>query len=163
MTVLLLVGMVLRHWNTTAAYTVYAFGRDRRLSLTTLSDGIITVVISVVLVSLMGPIGAAIGTIVGVCLVSLPSNLHTMTQEIGTTFWGMIRPLFSLGWRFALVAAGATAVALTWAPSRFASLFAIGLATVIIYGALMWPVAVRDPLGTYVRPVVAAVRRRVQG
>jgi O-antigen/teichoic acid export membrane protein len=161
LTVLLLAGMVLRHWNTTAAYTVYAFGRDRRLSLTTLSDGIITIIVSVVLVSRMGPIGAAIGTIVGACLVSLPSNLHTMAQETGTTLWGLIRPLVSLGWRFALLAAGATAVALTWAPSRFGILFAIGLGTVIIYGALMWPIAYRDPLGTYVRPVVASVRRRV--
>ena len=42
LTVLLLLVMLLRHWNTTTSYTLFAFGRERRVAVTALMDGVVT-------------------------------------------------------------------------------------------------------------------------
>src|SRR5205807_1556651 len=41
---LLLVNMLLRHWNNPLVYSVFCFGGERRLALTTLFDGLLTFV-----------------------------------------------------------------------------------------------------------------------
>ena len=61
LTVLLLLVMLLRHWNTTTVYTLFAFGRERRLALTALMDGLVTVGGSVWLIGTAGVDWSAVG------------------------------------------------------------------------------------------------------
>ena len=71
-----------------------------------------------VFVKLWGLVGAPVGTTVGACLVSLPLNLRIIGQDTDTSIPELLRGM--LGgwfWRFLLMIAGATFVALRW-PGR---------------------------------------------
>src|SRR5262249_15939250 len=70
LTALMIVVMLLRHWNTTASYATFCFGQERRVCLATVADAFVTVFASLLLVGKMGPIGAPLGAMVGVCAVS---------------------------------------------------------------------------------------------
>src|SRR5207248_6206118 len=63
---LLLLNMLLRHWNNPLVNAVFCFGGERRLALTTLFDGILTFAASVLLIRQIGPIGAPVAAIAGV-------------------------------------------------------------------------------------------------
>jgi O-antigen/teichoic acid export membrane protein len=153
--------MLLRHWNLTAVYSLFAFGQDRRISLTTLADGVITVTASIILVMRWGLIGAAVGPILGVTLVALPANLSGLARELRTPVSHLIVCHWPWLWRFLLLAALAATSALVWVPRSLPALVAITLASLAAYGALMFPFALRDPLGVYVRPRIETLRRLV--
>ncbi len=85
LTLALVAAMLLRHVNTTAVYTLFAFGHERRISLTSLGDGAVTLVSSALLVWRYGLIGAPIGSILGVALVGLPANFLALSRETGAT------------------------------------------------------------------------------
>lgn len=160
---LLLLSMLLRHWNTTAVYTIFCFGYERRISLTTLLDGVVTVVGSVIFVWLFGPIGAPIGSILGVCLVSLPGNLSALARESGASVVTFLRPLWPLFWRLVILVVGAGVVARAWAPNTFITLAVTAVSTVLIYSALMLPVALQSHLGIYLRPWMTPVLVKLFG
>ena len=61
-------------------YTLFCFGYERQISLTSLADGVVTVVATALLVWKWGAIGAPLGAIAGVVLVSLPLNLRSVAQ-----------------------------------------------------------------------------------
>ena len=161
LTAVLLAAMLLRHWNVTAIYSLFSFGHDRRISLTTLADGIVTVGASIVLVMQYGLIGAAIGSVLGVVLIGLPANLIGLSKEMGVSAMRLAGSLWPWSWRFAVIATTAGAVAQVWVPDTLPALVAATLAAVSAYGILMLPLALRDPLGMYVRPRLAAFRRIV--
>ncbi len=161
LTILLLTGMLLRHWNVTAVYSLFAFGRDRHISLTTLFDGAVTVGFSIFLISRYGLIGAAIGATLGAVFISLPANLTALAKELGVSLAGLITSLWPWVWRFALLVVVAVAAAQTWVPKTLPTLVLATLAAGTAYTALMLPVALRDPLGLYVRPRLANLRRIV--
>ena len=108
LTMLLLLGMLLRHWNVTVGYTLFSFGYEKRLCLTALLDGLVTVGGMVVLIWFYGRIGAPIGSIVGVCLISLPLNLLALSKESGMSFWTQIRPFLPWFMRFIILATAAS-------------------------------------------------------
>src|SRR5205085_651344 len=75
LTLLMIVAMLARHWNTTFIYSLFCFGYERRLALTGIADGCISLVTSAILISFLGPIGAPLGILTGICLVNMPANL----------------------------------------------------------------------------------------
>ncbi len=152
LTFVLLAAMLLRHWNVTALYSLFAFARDRRISLTTLADGIVSVGSTIVLVTRYGLLGAAIGTATGAVLVSLPLNLTGLAGELQQSFGSFLSVLARWAWRFTLLAALSIAVASVWVPHTV-PLFVVGtLAVTAVYGLVMLPVALRAPVGIYFRP-----------
>jgi O-antigen/teichoic acid export membrane protein len=161
LTVVLLLGMLLRHWNVTTVYSLFAFGHDRRLSLTALSDGAVTVTASILLVTKFGLIGAAAGSLIGVTLVSLPANLSGLAREMGVSVTHIVGGVWPWFWRFALIATLAAVVGRAWIPNTLPTLVLAALAATAAYGILMLPLALRDPLGTYVRPRLEALRQLV--
>ena len=160
---LLLLSMLLRHWNTTAVYAIFCFGHERRISLTTLLDGVVTVVGSVIFVWLFGPIGAPIGSILGVCLVSLPANLSALARESETSVAIFVRSLWPWFWRLVILVVGAGVVARAWAPNTFLALAVTAASTVLIYSALMLPVALQSHLGIYLRPWMTPILMKLFG
>jgi O-antigen/teichoic acid export membrane protein len=91
LTGLLLAAMVLRHWNATATYSIFCFGYERRISLTTFADGAVTVLASAFLVDKLGLIGAPLGSLVGVLLIGNASELSSAGPGAGGLLAGFAR------------------------------------------------------------------------
>jgi O-antigen/teichoic acid export membrane protein len=163
LTVVLLAAMVLRHWYSAVVRALFAFGQDRRISLTTLFDGLLTVGVSIVLVTRMGLIGAALGSLIGVVVIGLPGTLGGLAREMSVPTHRLVTDLWPWLWRCALVAGLAGTVGQRWTPDSVPTLVVATLAAVAAYGAVMLPFALRDPLGLYVRPRLEALRRLVLG
>lgn len=161
LSVLFVAAMMLRHWNTTAVYSIFCFGYERHISVTTLLDGAVTVCAMFILVPLCGPAGAPLGTILGVALVSLPRNLSALARENGVSLPALLRPLLPWLWRFSLLAVGAWLSAQVISPRGFAAMAVAAALTGSAYLLVMLPLALRGPLGLYAGPRLLALRARI--
>jgi hypothetical protein len=148
LTIILVAGMLLRHWSTTLVYALFALGHQRRISITTLLDGAVTLAAGAALVWWLGPIGMALGIVVGVSCVSLPGNLNGIARELGVSTFGMIASIWSWVWRFAIVASAAAIVGLWWRASVL-YIGGIACATGAVYCAIMLPMIMDSPLRKY--------------
>jgi len=157
LTAALVAAMLLRHWSTSATYALFALGHERRIAITILGDGIVTVTAQVALTRWLGPLGAALGTVAGVALVSLPANLIGLGRETAG-IRAQLAALTPWAWRFALGASVALALALSWQPAHVPGLAVATLAAAAAYAALTWPFAWHGALATYVRPLWARLR-----
>jgi O-antigen/teichoic acid export membrane protein len=161
LTALILMSMLLRHWNLTIGYTLLCFGHERRLCLTALLDGLVSVGGVALFVWLYGLTGAPLGMILGACLISLPANLSALARENKMSLWEMTRPLAPWFVRFVVLVVGTGALARVWTPDTF---FLLGLTAIfvgLVYAAVMFPLVLRAPLGLYVRPRLFPLRTRV--
>jgi O-antigen/teichoic acid export membrane protein len=161
LTALILLSMLLRHWNLTVAHSLLCFGYERRLCVTALLDGLVSGCGVTLFLWLYGLPGAPLGIIVGACAVSLPSNLSALAAESGRTRWEMVRPLVPWLVRFVLLSAAAGALSRVWTPDGFVLIGLTAAAVGLVYVAVMLPVALRAPLGAYVRPRLYPLRARV--
>ena len=157
---LLLLAMLLRHWNTTAVYAIFCFGYERRISVTTLLDGVVTVGGAILFVRLFGVVGAPIGALLGVCLVSLPGNLSALAHENGVKPITLIKTLWPWFYRFVFLATGAWVLATVFVPQTFPAIAITALLSGVTYALVMLPLVFREPLGGYVRPRLSAARLR---
>jgi O-antigen/teichoic acid export membrane protein len=148
LTTLLVGGMLLRHWNTTLVYALFALGHQRRISITTLLDGAVTLAAGAALVWWLGPIGMALGIVVGVSSVSLPGNLNGIARELGVSTFGMIASIWSWIWRFAIVASASAIVGLWWRASVL-YIGGVACATGAVYCAIMLPMIMDSSLRKY--------------
>jgi O-antigen/teichoic acid export membrane protein len=162
LTALVLANMLLRHWNLTIACVLFAFGGERRLAVTALLDGLLSVGAMAALTPAYGLSGAAAGALAGVLLVSLPANLSALSGADAVSVGGLLRALAPWGWRFAALAALCGTLAAGFVPRGFAALAAVGAGVGAAYTLLMLPVLWRGPLGVYVRPHVAALAARLR-
>jgi len=163
LTVLLSLSMLLRHWNSTMIYPMLCFGYERRISLTNLLDGLVTIPGSLLLVWQFGPIGAPMGSILGVCLVSLPGNLSALSREVEQSAATFVMSLWPWFWRFLILALGAGAIAGMELPRSFLSLAVTGVAAAVVYLSVMLPIALRPPLGAYLRTRLDPIWMRLFG
>ena len=154
LTLALVAAMLLRHVNTTAIYTLFAFGHERRISLTSLGDGAVTLVTSALLVWRYGLIGAPIGSILGVALVGLPANFLALSRETGATPFRIVRELRGWAVRFTMASIACLIIGRLIQPASFWPLAATGALASIVYAGLMLPLALEPPLGGYVRRAV---------
>ena len=151
-TTLLVLGMLLRHWNVTAVYSLFCFGHERRLAITTALDGLVAVLAMLLLVPRLGLPGAALGSIVGTAAVSLPGNLRALAREEGVSLIAAIRPLRPWFGRF-LLAAGTVLVATAWWPDQgLIGRTVLASLVTLLYVVLMLPILLRPPLGTMLAP-----------
>ena len=146
---LLLTVMLLRHWNTTVMYSLLAFGHEKRFALTALLDGAVCVVASVLLVRPYGVIGVAVGSVIGVCAVSLPLNVSGLSSATGTPPAELMQPLVAWAVRFGCFVALGVFVASRWEPRSFAALAGTTVVTALTYVVVMSRVLVSPPLGQY--------------
>jgi O-antigen/teichoic acid export membrane protein len=151
--------MLVRHWNVALVYSLFSFGHERRISITTVADGVVTLTLSLTLAKVIGVIGVPLGFLGGALLVSVPANLVALARETGVSPVRFTSSLTPWAVRLALLAPVAGAVNFF---VRSASLVAIAVAAVsmgLAYAALMLPVALRPPLGEYVRGALAPLFR----
>lgn len=161
LTALILLSMLLRHWNLTIASALFYFGRERRLCVTALLDGLLSVGAMFLYVREFGLVGAPLGAITGVCVISLPANLWALAHEGDLSVASLLQPLVPWFARFVLLAVGIIVLARIWVPNNFLMLGLTAVGVAAIYLAVMFPLALRAPLGDYVRPRLFPIRARV--
>lgn len=154
LTALLLAAMMLRHFNTTSVYTIFCFGRDRRIALTGLADGLVTLAAGTLFVGALGVAGAPLGAIAGVLLVSLPLNLATVARDTGVPRTGLITALGPWFWRCLALAAAAGAAGAWLVPASFPVLALVGSLAGAAYAAVVLPTLLSSPAGVYLQPLV---------
>ncbi|MBI4519857.1 MAG: oligosaccharide flippase family protein [Gemmatimonadetes bacterium] len=168
LTLLFTLGMLLRHLSTTAGYTLFCFGYERRLALTAIAEGLVGLGAMLVLVPIVGVPGAAIGLVTATAVVSLPGNLGALAREQGTSLRALLAPLRPWFLRFCGVCAGVAALVTVWTVSGL--WLSVGAAAVVgaAYAAVMLPVLFAPPLGPMVRhqlqplaPFMAGLARRL--
>jgi O-antigen/teichoic acid export membrane protein len=159
LTIALALNFLIRSWTGTTAFSVFCFGYQRRISLTNISDGAVSVMFCVVLTMLWGPVGAAAGSMLGACLVSLPWNLWLIARDTGVSVPRLLSAMLrGWSWRFVMMAGAVFWVAMHWSPRNLPSAAAAVLAVILLYGLIMLPNVLRPPLGNYVRPLLASFR-----
>jgi O-antigen/teichoic acid export membrane protein len=159
--VLLLTGMLLRHLNTTAVYSIFCFGYERRISMTTLLDGAVTVCGALVFVPLLGAAGAPLGTILGVVFISLPLNLSALARESDVSLALLLSQHWPWFWRFSILAAAAWVSTEMFTPRGILGIVVVAMLTGLAYLLMMLPLALRGQLGLYVRPRLFALRAKL--
>lgn len=157
---LLALGALACLWFGTTNYALFAFGYEKRILVSTGLSGAVTVGLGVWLTHVVGLAGPPIGMIVGSGLLGIPLNLNWLARETGTTVKAQLRGLLPWAWRFALVLGTGFVVGHRWPPTTFLSLAAASIGSVLLYGAVMFPLVLRHPVGMYVRPRLERLRVR---
>jgi O-antigen/teichoic acid export membrane protein len=158
---LIALNMLLRHWSGATAMATFAFGDERRIALTALADGVVAFVVGVVGLKLLGFIGAPLGTLAGLVLVSLPGHLRALARHSGISVGQLLRPLLPWFWRSGVTLALATALSFAWAPGHLFAFVTVGLSAALMYGLVVGPAAFVGPLASYVRPRWNALSARL--
>jgi O-antigen/teichoic acid export membrane protein len=148
----MILDMLIRHWKTTAVFSVFCFGYERLISISTLLDGCVTAGAALLLVWLFGPIGGPLGSIVGVCLISLPFSLTALSREVEVSLTALITPLWPWFWRFSILSVAAIAAGMHWGSMKFWGLAVATVLATSIYVAVMFRPALDSALGEYLRP-----------
>jgi O-antigen/teichoic acid export membrane protein len=161
LTTLLVAAMLLRHLNLTTTATLICFSKEKRISMTTLADGVVTILSCLIGIHYWGLTGAAVGSLSGVLLVSLPLNFIGLAQETGVSPWLILRSLLPWLWRFALAAAVGqllrTSGLMVTVPAFFASCAFIAL----IYVLLVLPLFFQEPLAQYTKPLIVRLHAKL--
>ena len=118
-TVLITVGMLVRHLNSTTVYTLFCFGKERFISLIGLADSVCFAVLMYVLVKRFGIIGTPIASIASVCLVSLPWNFRVLEKLTGLSVWEQLKPIREWFLPFTIVAVLISTVTYFYTPTSY--------------------------------------------
>jgi hypothetical protein len=105
-----------------------------------------------VLAGWLGPIGAPIGSIMGVCLVTLPLTMGALSREVGVSVEALLVPLWPWFWRFLLLSQAAIVVGLYFGSLQFVGLAITSTSAALVYVAVMFRPAADSALGGYLRP-----------
>ncbi len=152
LTMLLLLSMLARHWNVTIGAVLFCFGYERRLALTALLDGVVTVCLVATFVYFYGLIGAPLGTVVSACVISLPINLRALAGETKLSLRELLRPLAPWFIRFSILVGVGLWLLRMWTPSSLLLIGVTACVAALVYLGLMFSLTLRSPLGIYVRP-----------
>ncbi|HLY99229.1 MAG TPA: oligosaccharide flippase family protein [Candidatus Angelobacter sp.] len=154
--------VVLRHWSRTLINTIFCFGYERWISYVGLVDGVVTVVSSVVIVHFYGPLGAPVGGIIGVCLVSLPANLWALSRELNTSVARLLVPIRGWALRLALLVLLAAFLQRSFFWHSFPVMAVIGATSLLLYLVFMFPVMLSPPCSVYIKPLLHNLRVRIR-
>ncbi len=160
LTLLMLAAMMARHFNTTNVYALFCFGQERRLALTALADGLVTISAGVVLIAAFGMPGGPLAAIVAVLAVSLPLNLRALSAETGVRRLDLVASLAPWAVRFILVAGVLAAAGALVRPATFATLALAVASSGAIYAAAVAGSVLNSPAGVYLQPLLASAGRR---
>jgi O-antigen/teichoic acid export membrane protein len=147
LTALLLAAMLMRHVNSTLLYTLFCFGYERRLALTSVAEGLVSLVVMSVLVPVLGLYGAVIGSLVPMAGISLPMNLRALSREVGGSPVAFFAPLGQWFLRFVPLVGAVAMLIATWTPRGLATIAPLAIGVVAVYFVVMLPALKSPPLG----------------
>ena len=161
LTALMVLTMIVRHFNTTTVYALFCFGHERRLALTALADGLVTIAAGVAFVAAFGLIGGPLAALVAVLVVSVPLNLQALAAETNRTRAQLVASLAPWGIRFIAVAGALASAGTLLRPGTFPAVAATALAAGVIYVAVVAGPVMQSPAGIYLQPLLANAGRRL--
>jgi O-antigen/teichoic acid export membrane protein len=161
LTLLMLAAMLIRHFNTTNVYALFCFGHERRLALTALADGLVTIGAGVGLVAAFGMAGGALASLAGVALISTPLNLRALSVETGVDRRLLLASLGPWAIRFALVAGITGMLGVLVRPSTFAMLAVLSSGAAALYAVAVLTPLLKSPAGIYLQPIITSIGRRL--
>jgi O-antigen/teichoic acid export membrane protein len=132
-TVLITIGMLFRHLNSTAVYTLFCFGKERYLSLIGLADSLCFAILMYVLVRRFGLIGAPLASIISVCISSLPWNIRMLAKVTGLSWRENIRPVTDWALPFSAVATVIALASCYLVPSGYLSCAGAAILVTAVY------------------------------
>jgi O-antigen/teichoic acid export membrane protein len=162
-TFLMLAEKLLRHLSLTFAYAIFCFGYERRMAISALLDGVVTTSAIATLTPLLGYRGAVVGSILGVCFVSLPVTMVTLARELQVHVASLVSPLLPWLWRFAILVVASSVFARICNPQTFAQTVALGGLITVGYGAVLLPAAMRMGIGPYLRSALIHFQGVIKG
>ena len=149
--------LLLRHWNITLIYGLICFGQERRVSITNLADGAVSVALGWALTSVLGISGAVIGSIIAVALTSLPANLIALARATGSGPATLCREVWPWASRALVLGIGCGVLPLVWIPHGFWELASAATLVTLVYAIVMAQALGAGPLGEAIRPRVVAL------
>jgi O-antigen/teichoic acid export membrane protein len=161
LTFLMLAAMLARHFNTTYVYSLFCFGHERRLALTALADGLVTIGAGIVLVTVLGRAGGPLAALAAVLSVSLPLNVRALARETGVSSADLVASLGPWARRFVLAGAVVTGAGVLIRPTSFATLTLTVAAAAAIYVLAVASPVLNSPAGVYLQPIVVSIGRRL--
>ena len=161
LTALMVVAMIVRHFNTTNVYALFCFGHERRLALTALADGLVTITAGFALIAAFGLIGGPLAALLAVLVVSVPLNLQALSAETHATRAQLVASLAPWAIRFITVAGALAAASTLLRPATFAGVAVTALAAGAIYAAAVTTPVMHSPAGIYLQPLLAKAGRRL--
>ncbi len=160
LTVLFTVSMLLRHLNITAIYALFAFGHERLLAKTSLADGVLSTIFSILFAwRLHSAIGIVLGSILSTCCVFLFGNGRRLARELGVSQWQLAAPLTGWFWRMLLAGVAACLLAIAVPRPGPVSLGILAFVSTSGYALVMFPVLRRSSLWPYLQPYLEQARR----
>lgn len=161
LTVVMLASMLARHFNTTNVYALFCFGHERRLALTGLADGVVTIGAGLLFVAAFGIVGAPLAAMAAVVAVAMPLNLRALSAETGVSRRALLASLAPWATRFALVAGVVGLSTFVVHPSNVPALALTVLAAAGLYALAVAGPILRSPAGAYLQPVITSIGRRI--
>jgi O-antigen/teichoic acid export membrane protein len=159
LTALFALSMLLRHLNITVIYTLFAFRHERRIAITSLADGVLSTIFSIILAwSLHSPIGVVLGSILSTVCVLAFGNGPKLADELGLTMLDLAKPLAGWFWRMVLAGWLACAAGFLLPQPGLIGLACLAAGALAAYSALMFPVAMRSSLRPYLEPYLLRFR-----
>jgi O-antigen/teichoic acid export membrane protein len=153
-TALIVARVIIGHWLVTLGLIAFCMGYERRLAITAVIGGALTVGLSVVAVRMWGWLGIPIGAMVASVLVSAPVYLITLSRELQRSVAGLLGSLWPFAWRFSLLASFALLAGNRWPPTSVPQLAAATIAVSVVYAIIMLPIVVRPPVSLYLHPAL---------
>jgi len=154
--------MFARHLNGALACALLFFGYEKRLTLVGIADGVVTVGAAVFLTKLLGPMGSPLGSVVGVCLTSLPANVLSLSSDLATSRARMLRLLSPCLALVTVTGVGATFVGFIFSRGGYPVIIALGAVVSTVYCGLALLVSSRLILGEYIRPYLHSLGAKLK-
>ena len=161
LTGMILASMMLRQWNMTFIYTLFCFGYERRLTVISLLDALVSAGVMFLAAPILGYRGVAAGSIAGACLVSLPINMITLAREFDVSLIKLVLPFWPWAWRFALIFSASTVAASMWTPRSVVEIIAAGLVAGGTYSLVLLPAIMKSALGPYLHRFIGKPLARI--
>ena len=157
LTVLLVAMTTLRHLALTVTHGLYCMGYERTLAFVGLCSAAITIAATTAAILLFGPVGAPLGLMVGVVLLTLPVYLQMLIRATDSSTWELFRGHFPWLWRFLGLAGSLVYATRYWSPLGYVELFLATIGICLLYAVVMWSVVRNSSLWRYAGPRLGAV------
>jgi O-antigen/teichoic acid export membrane protein len=158
LTVILLLTFLLRQADYTLTVTLFAFGHEKLLSMKSLVDGAVSVLLAILFVRHWAMPGVALGFLCGAAFISIPADVYLLTRTLQVSLTELSRPYLPFVWRFAV--AGSIALAVhNWFGAATILDMAIAISiTGVAYLLLVIPYVWTTPLRGYIQNATAALK-----
>jgi len=159
LTLLLGLQHLFRHAGTALAFSVFAFGFERRLAITGVVEGLATTLLAAALLSHLGLVAAPIASLIAVGLVTIPTLGRALGLANGTTMWDLVRQVLPWATRNTVACGVGLTLGAMFAPAGFWGLAAVAISAAAFYTVVVGPVALREPVRPYALQVRSLLRR----